>query len=166
MGANFSVSYVTCPQMFASLLQITFMNSQQVRVLSKWGDTNTNRAGTSCPLRHFFIPLSLYAFVFIQCFNDAVSASTVRKVNVTLPLCLNSDHVIGSGIWSHAFLNMAQETGGQLHAPAILASDTELPLPTVRVRGWTPKQIWTLLSKKTISCLCRECNPVSQSSRP
>jgi hypothetical protein len=43
---------------------------------------------------------------------------------------------------------MAQETGGQLHDPAILASDKELPLPTVRVGGWTPEQIWTLLSRK------------------
>jgi len=43
---------------------------------------------------------------------------------------------------------MAQETGGQLHVPAILASDTELPLPTIRVCGWTPEQIWTLLSRK------------------
>jgi hypothetical protein len=55
---------------------------------------------------------------------------------------------MGNGICFHAFLNMAQETGGQLHVPAILASDTELPLPTIRVGGWTPEQIWALLSRK------------------
>jgi len=55
---------------------------------------------------------------------------------------------MGSGIWFHAFLNMAQKTGGQPHVPAILASDTELPLPTIRVGGWTPEQIWTLWSRK------------------
>jgi len=55
---------------------------------------------------------------------------------------------MGSGFWFHAFLNMAQETGGQLHVPAILASEIELPLPTIRVGGWTPEQIWTLLSRK------------------
>ena len=62
------------PKCLPSLLQITLINSQQVRALSKWGDTNTNCAGSSCPLRHFFIPLSLYAFVFIQCFNPYPTA--------------------------------------------------------------------------------------------
>lgn len=79
-----------------SLLQILFTNSEQVRALTKWGDTNTKGKSSSCPLRHLFIPLSLYAFVFIQCFDEALSANKGKKVNVTLPLCLISDHVINT----------------------------------------------------------------------
>jgi hypothetical protein len=151
-----------------SLLQIPVTNSEQVRALTKWGDTNTKGEGSSCPLRHFFILLSLYAFVFIQCFDEAVSTSKINKVNVTLPLCLISDIINTYDRRNMVPCILKHGTRDKWSASCSGHFSLRYRAPTAQYKsGWVDLRAnLGAVEQKIISYLCWESNPTSQSSSP
>lgn len=156
-GCTFSCFVGDLPQMFAVITANYVHKLPASSSALNMGWHKYKPCGQLMSVITLFHPAVLLCVVFTQCFNYVVSTSKVGRVNVELPLCLITDHVINT----KGNRNMVQRIlkhGTRKGRSASRSGHFSLRYraPTAHYKsGWVdPIANLYAVEQKTISCLC------------